>query len=181
VGQPGTPTTMYVGKAGDGYFYIGEASTFTLYGNMVVGDQVGVWGSFIDQGGGTATVTGSVTLGNQPGAFGEYDLYNDGSSVIKGDLVLGNQGPPSGYDPNTEPYSGAMGGYFLSGGSLTVGQEGASANMVVGAGGLGAVSHDGGTATVYGNLILGRDAGGLGGYSLLNHESRPGEPGHLSN
>ncbi len=134
-----TTSTMVVGAGGEGWFY---------------------------QDGGTLTVHGNLLVGDQPGSLGIVGQYG-GTAEVKGDLTLGNQGPPAGYVPG-DPYTGALGAYFLGGDSLTVGQEGAPANMTLGAGGLGGVIQEGGTATVHGNLIIGRDANSLGGYALMD-------------
>lgn len=100
----------------------------------------------------TVTVHGNLIAGDQTGSVGRVG-FGHGQAQVKGDFTLGNQ-------------AGSSGESYIDGGSLTVGEAGAPANLIVGAGGEGLFTQDTGTVTVHDRLVLGRDAGSQGTYRL---------------
>ncbi|MFZ2087785.1 MAG: hypothetical protein WAU47_04350, partial [Desulfobaccales bacterium] len=88
-----TPSTMYVGKGGQGYFY--QYSALFVDGNMVVGDDG--HGEVFSYYYSYTTVTGDLILGNQAGT-GSYALLSLADQLqpnfleVWGSLVVGRAG-----------------------------------------------------------------------------------------
>jgi hypothetical protein len=178
VGQVGSPTTMTVGAAGEGYFYQGGGS-FTVNGDMLVGDKAGGSG-LVEQYGGMATVTGDLILGNEWGessSSGGYVMYAGGPSLeVQSNLIVGNAGIGDFRQEGGQvevfgslvlgdgaTTSGGWDGvYNLWGGSLTVGSYGSLTGMIVGSRNRGLFTQSDGTLLVYGNLTVGDQGDSVG-------------------
>jgi hypothetical protein len=112
--------------------------------------------------GSTVTVHGNLVAGDLAGSVGSVNQYG-GQGQVKGDLILGSRAGSFGEWSMWESIEG----------SLTVGQEDAPSNLIVGAAGQGRFFQDGGKVTVHGNLALGRDAGSQGALELSGENDFP--------
>jgi hypothetical protein len=138
-------------QAGSSGFLRMKLGAMTIGQDMVVGGsgtgevRTGSLGS--EEGYGlNLTVNGDLIVGDLTGSHGSVGTYDHGDRFhIKGDLILGKQ-------------AGSFGDLLFQS-SLTVGEAGAPANMIVGAGGEGHldmwVDMYSRSMTVHGNLIFG--------------------------
>jgi fibronectin-binding autotransporter adhesin len=154
----------------------------TLEANFEFVGGAGV-GNF-NQTGGTNTTGGNssgLTLGLQQGSFGTYQLEN-GSALTANVETIGDQGTgtfiQSGSSTNTDslgltvgnaaqnPLAAGPSTYYLTGGTLAVGDVNNIANETIGGTGTGQFNQNAGTDNeISGGLLLGYAAGGNGAFN----------------
>ncbi len=177
------PETLEYGDGGNhivqGDLIVGNYSegTYNLVnGNLSVGGLACIGYNaqgYFNQSGGNFTLSGgSLYLGMNPGSTGEYNMT--GGTLSTGTTVVGNGG--DGYfiqeggshtvsgDLYMGYEAGSYGDYYLNGDSSVLLQVGG--NELIGWGGSGSFTQDGGTHNVSGDLNLGQSDGTVGYFDL---------------
>jgi hypothetical protein len=165
---------LYLGSsAGSSGAYTLSAGSLIVNGVSSIGANNFGAGTF-NHTGGTHTVSTTLRVGEGVGAAGAYNL--SGTGVLStdaqhiGDRGAGtfnqNGGTNTVYSLRIGHQAGSMGAYTLSAGTLTA--TGVMELATVGYNGTGSFSQTGGSHTNIGGLMIGRNVGSNGAYTLSN-------------